>query len=154
MSMQSLLILRVVAVSYIPHAAAMRKLSPAPERKAWATSAGTSEPRLTVATMIMAAWTFGKMWMGVIVRPWTFRRSCNKNEYRAVICDNCGFVYQNPIYNKEHYHSLPCSYPKNYLWHSEKRAKYEDYTKKLCEEVIKEYKKLNILSIAREVINK
>ncbi|HLC74090.1 MAG TPA: hypothetical protein VJH20_05655 [Candidatus Nanoarchaeia archaeon] len=37
---------------------------------------------------------------------------------------------------------------------SEKRAKYEDYTKKLCEEVIKEYKKLNILSIAREVINK
>jgi SAM-dependent methyltransferase len=48
----------------------------------------------------------------------------NRHLYSVKICNECGFVFQNPIYNKEHYHSLPCSYPTGYWSHSYRRAKY------------------------------
>ena len=68
----------------------------------------------------------------------------NKHLYAVNICNECGFVFQNPIYNKEHYHSLPCSYPKNYWSHSFRRAKYiYDF----CIEYLKGKKDISILDI-------
>ena len=66
-------------------------------------------------------------------------------EYRVVCCSMCGFVFQNPIYNKEHYYSLPCSYPQNYKEHSMNRA---HYIINFCHEYIFDNREtINILDI-------
>ena len=65
-------------------------------------------------------------------------------EYRVVCCSMCGFVFQNPIYDAEHYHSLPCHYPEDYFLHSFNRANYiYDFFK----EYIKHDLKVDVLDI-------
>jgi SAM-dependent methyltransferase len=68
----------------------------------------------------------------------------NRHLYSVRICDECGFVFQNPIYDKEHYHSLPCSYPRNYLKHSYNRARY---ILELCRDYLKDKRKISVLDI-------
>jgi 2-polyprenyl-3-methyl-5-hydroxy-6-metoxy-1,4-benzoquinol methylase len=68
----------------------------------------------------------------------------NGKLYVVSLCEKCGFVFQNLIFNKEHYHSLPCSYPKDYFKHSYNRANYiYDFIK----EYIKRDLKVDILDI-------
>jgi len=68
----------------------------------------------------------------------------NRHLYAVKMCNDCGFVFQNPIYNKEHYHSLPCSYPKNYWSHSYRRA---IYISEFCNEYLKDKTNINMLDI-------
>jgi 2-polyprenyl-3-methyl-5-hydroxy-6-metoxy-1,4-benzoquinol methylase len=83
----------------------------------------------------ICSYSFGKLFQTFLVKNTLY--SCD-------ICERCGFVFQNPIYNKEHYHSLPCSYPKNYWSHSFKRAKYiYDF----CSDYLQLMDKVNILDI-------
>lgn len=48
----------------------------------------------------------------------------DNHQYQIDICKTCGCVFQNNIYNEEYYHSLPCSYPEDYAYHSIERANY------------------------------
>ena len=68
----------------------------------------------------------------------------NRHLYVVKICDKCGFVFQNPIYNKEHYHSLPCHYPEDYFKHSVNRG---SYTYRFFKEFIKRDPKVDVLDI-------
>ncbi len=64
--------------------------------------------------------------------------------YYVMICNFCGHVYQNPIYSKEHYHLLQCSYPDDYWKHSIKRA---NYIIDMCAPYISHNQNMNILDI-------
>jgi len=68
----------------------------------------------------------------------------NATLYAVYICDCCGFIFQNPIYNKKHYHSLPCHYPKNYFQHSNQRG---SYIYQFIKEFVRRDPKVDVLDI-------
>lgn len=63
--------------------------------------------------------------------------------YYYSICKNCGFVFQNLRYNREHYEKLPYQSPENYAEHAKNRA---DYIYDFIEDYIPE-PKTNLLDI-------
>lgn len=74
-----------------------------------------------------------------------FRQFEFLNEYyNVVICNSCGFVFQNPIKPISHYQALECSYPKNYDLHSIRRA---EYIVDFCKSYISTSGTINILDI-------
>jgi len=50
--------------------------------------------------------------------------SLSPRALRYNICKECGHVYQAQLYEKNYYHSLQCSFPKDYKTHATRRAKY------------------------------
>ena len=65
-------------------------------------------------------------------------------EYRVVCCSMCGFAFQNPIYDAEHYHSLPCHYPEDYFQHSVNRG---SYIYRFLKDFIRRDSKVDVLDI-------
>jgi SAM-dependent methyltransferase len=53
-----------------------------------------------------------------------YNETYNGYKYLYGICDNCCHVTQMSLYNKQHYLTLPCSFPYDYEEHSKRRASY------------------------------